>query len=617
MALKLRKISTTGTPIAKNTGKGPSSLYMGFYNLGLVKRMAKSYQEKLMLAGSTEDPVLFAARTFFFTLVGLAIGLVLMIFGGLILFKFYLPLREPKFLAVSLMMIMFGLVIPVVTYFISYLNVSQAIDSRKNGLNAETFAFSAVFIIFLRSGLSTRVLFERIPKVGAFQYISQLMLYGYKRMKYLGESVEDAFRETTKVSPSKLFNDFISTYITAVRTGAPVIETMEAKVRALLREFELLGDKAAENLSGVGEGYVIWLASGYIMIFLVLILEAVFPQLGGGLTLGLMGAVAVVLIPMVNLVFVFMADSIQLKFPERKLSSYKVFYVTFPIGMIVTFVILALQHQLFNLFTLSGTVQDIVPTSIAILIGLLIASVPPAIVTNKELREGTGYDQYVVNLLRAISEGLRAGLSPEAVIRNLKDSKEMGKLRDVLRAIVAYVNLGYPLKDAIRKGADRINDFTSKIALLSLADMLDIGSLTPETVEVLAQQIDSQILVRSKYLSKVKILMATPYVGVVIALIASIFLGIAVVKLILVQSFSYGPLVLASELLPKAVYISAVSSIYNAYFAGFLVGKLGSGKMATGFLHSIILAVVTTVMLIVMLHVNISFVAPSSSSATL
>ncbi|QIJ32823.1 type II secretion system F family protein [Acidianus brierleyi] len=612
MAIKLKRTSKSN--VQHNSNISIPSIFMSFYNWNIVAKMSKNYEKKLLLAGSTEDPRIFAAKILFYTLISIALSLVLIIFGIIIFVKFYLLFRLAKYIVLSFMMILFGIIIPPITYLLLSINVSQAIDSRKNGINSETFAFSSVFIIFLRSGLSPRLLFEKLPKTQAFQYINQIMLYTNKRIKYLGESVEEALRNTTRISPSKIFNDFILTYVTAIRTGAPVIETMESKVKDLLKEFELIGSLASDKLQGVAEGYVIWLSSGYIMFFLVLILQAIFPQLAGSIPLPLIGAIAIFLIPAVNLVFILMADQIQLKFPERKMNAYKTFYITFPIGIITMLLILAAEHQLTYLIFLDGSTSNILPVSFAIAIGLIIAAIPPYVISEKELRAGSGYDEYVAGFLRSISEGLRAGLPPETIIYNIKDAKEMGKLKEILNSVYAYIKLGYPLKDAFQKASEKINDFTSKIALVSISDMIDIGSMTPETIESLADEIDSQVRIKREYESKVKVLMFTPYIGVVIALIAAIFLGIALVKLIVSQNFMLvGPLADASILLPRAVFIASISSIFNSFLAGLLVGKIGSGKAATGFKHSVILVVLTILVILILLHVNLSFKPPSSS----
>ncbi|GAA5420151.1 hypothetical protein Stok01_02114 [Sulfurisphaera tokodaii] len=603
-----------------------SQIDLLFYRTSLVEPLAKSLDKKLKQAGLSDDPRIYASRLFFFLILGIIIG-VMLLFAGFIFLREFELTKLSKFAVGGIMFILFGVIIPVVTYLVLISNVSQKVESRRIGVEAETLAFSALFLVFLRSGLSPRLLFENLSKTKAFNYMNSIAKYIVKRINFLGESVEKAIDESTKIVPSKLYNDLMVTYITAIRTGAPVFETMQSKIKDILKNMELQASKAADNLSGVGEGYVTWLASGFISFFLILILEAVFPQLHV-LPIGILGAFAVLGIPIVNILFVWVVDQTQYKFPEKQLRADKIFLMLFPVGIILGIILMivlepiiakithqipvAPKYMLLGLFTLSGNLNYIPATVIGLTIGLILSLIPPYIIAKRELSEGSGYDIYVARFLRAIGEGSRAGLSPEAVIKNLKDSKELGKLQNILRRVYAYINLGIPIKDAFRKASDIIIDFSTKIAFTSLADMIEIGSLTPESVETLADQLDAQIRIRREYYAKIKILLYMPYVGSILALIATIILSSAIISLLSSSSFitSYGPLAAAQVLVPKAVYIASLSSVFNAYTAGLLVGKLASGRIANGYLHAIILLIITMILVLLTLSIKFSFTSP-------
>jgi len=601
-----------------------------FYNSSMINGLAKSLEKKLKQAGLSDDPRMYASRIFSFMLIGIVTGVMLLVFGMLGIREFEIT-KLIKFMVLGLILSIFGLVIPLVTYLVSISNVSQKIENRRLRIEAETPAFAALFLVFLRSGLSTRLLFENLAKTTAFTEINNVSRYIVKRIKFLGESVERAIDESIRIVPSRLYDELMTTYITALRTGAPVFETMQTKIRDITKEIELVASKAADNLSGVGEGYVTWLSSGFISFFLILILQAVFPQLGG-IPPSMLGGFAVIGIPMVNLMFVWVVDQAQYKFPERPLKANKLFLMLFPVGVILGIVFMIIlepiiakithhtpvspEYMVIGLFTLSGNLNYIPATVIGLTIGLILAVIPPYILAKRELSAGTGYDIYVARFLRAVGEGTRAGLSPETVLENLKDTKELGKLQDILKMVVAYVKLGYPIKDAFKKASDTILDFPTRIAFSSLADMIEVGSLTPESVEILADQIDTQIRIRREYNSKVKVLLAMPYVGSVLALIATTILSSAIISLLSSSSLisSYGPLSVAQVLVPKAVYISSLSAVFNAFTSGLLVGKLASGRIANGYIHAALLLVITAVLVLVALSVKFSFggsVAPT------
>jgi len=410
--------------------------------------------------------------------------MIVLLVAGIISIRDFVLTGDRKFAVLGIMSFIFGIIIPPVTYLLFNLNISQKIDSRRIGIEAETPAFAALFLVFLRSGLSPKILFENLSKTRAFTYINGVSKYIVKRMNYLGESVERAVDSSIRIVPSKLYEELMTTYITAVISGAPVYETMFTKVKVIIKKIELLATVAADRLPGVGEGYVTWLASGFITIYLILILESVFTLLQL-LPLPIIGILVVIFVPMVNLLFILAVDSLQFKFPEKPLIADKLFLELFPVGFILGIVLMIILEQLMSrifhyppvapqyliigMFTLSGTMYYVPATVIGLTLGLIIAMIPPTIIAQRELKEGTGYDIYVVRLLRAIGEGVRAGLSPETIIKNLKDNKEMGKLQVVLKRLYAYIRLGMPVRDAFRKASQTIIDFPTKVAFKLLS----------------------------------------------------------------------------------------------------------------------------------------------------
>ncbi|BCU68220.1 flagellar assembly protein [Sulfolobales archaeon HS-7] len=595
-----------------------SSTELIFRNTSLAKSLAKGYEIKLKQAGLSIDPLSYASTMLFYLIIGSVSGVAIAAVGIALIFKFYILaiVKNPKIIIIALPLILFGMLMPIILYLALNANISEKIDKLKVGLDSETPIFSAVFLVYIRSGLNPGYLFEQLAESKAFNNIRKFSSYITKRVKYVGGGIEEALLSAGTISPSKTFRDLLFTYVTAIRTGAPVVNTLAAKAQDILKDFEVLTEKAADNLSGLAEGYVIYLSSGYIFFFLAAIMSGLFPTFK--IPLPVLAILAIFVIPMANFVFTFWADKIQVKFPEETMKAYKIFFISFPVGIAVTIVLLALTKQLLPLITLTGGLNNINLTSIDIAVGLIIASIPPYIETKKELGSRSGYNEYIVRFLRAIGEGLRAGLSPQSVMERLRDASEMGKFRTILSEVTAILMFGVSLKDAFKIGASKIRDFTAKVAMVSLADMLEIGSMTPDTIESIAEQIDTQLSSEKRYREKIKILIISPYLAIFLSLFASVVLGASIVKLFSVTTlpaFSYGNLEQAIIELPRITYVIGISSIINAFFAGFFVGKLQTGKTASGFLHCIILTVISTVMVIIAPHLTLVF--PHTSTPTI
>lgn len=605
-----------------------SNLYNSLGNFRFVTSMAQSLEKKLRYASMPENPKKVAIRFFLYRLISL-ISTVVLITVGFLFFEKYEITKLPIFIVVGIMLFMFGAVIPVLVHLVLTLDISQRIDKRRIGIEAETPAFAALFLVFLKSGLSPRLLFKNLMKASSFMYINYVAKYITKRITFLGESVEKAIEETTKTIPSDLFNDLLMTYVTAIETGAPVFETMEAKIKDIMKELEVKASVVVSNLSGLAEGYVTWLSSGFITLLLMLILEAIFP-LFHGLPITVWGAMAVILLPTVNIFFVWAADQMQLKFPERPLKADKIFLILFPVGFGLGILFMVLieeiiprltgqipvppKYLILGLFTLTGTTSYIPATLIGLTMGFLVASIIPYIYAKRELMVGTGYDKYVAQFLRAVAEGVRSGLSVEKVLETLKDSKELGKFRIILERVNKLVKFGFPLKDAFRDASNIINEFPTRIAFSSLADMIEVGSLTPETIEILADQIEAQVRIRREYLAKIKSLLYILYIGSILVLVTSVILSTVIFSLIHNFNGSNAFLAEAQVLVPQVIYIISVSSIFNAITTGLLIGKLATGRIANGYIHVALLLTFTTALILISLAIRFS-IGPSVAPA--
>jgi len=594
-----------------------------FYNLSIINSKAQSLQKKLKLASMPDNPQVIAAKSFtnlFLSIVG---SVILAIPGFIFLFKFKYT-DDHVYMFLSMMLLMVSAFLPVISYLLSSIDISHRITLRRVGIESETPAFSALFLVFLRSGLSMKSLFENIASSSSFIYLSEVSTYILKRIEYFGESVEKSFSEAKQTIPSDIFNRLIDAYTTAIETGAPVYETMEAKIREMLRDLESNASRVASNLSGLGQGYITWLSSGFILLLLMLVLRAVFPLLSN-FPIGVWGVIIVVLLPAVNIIFIWAADQMQLKFPEKSLKADKLFMKLLPLGFILGFVLMMLfeliisklpgqipvspQFMLSDFLTLDGSTQEIPATLLGFATSFIIITIFPYLSAKKEMSKGTGYDEYVASFLRAVAEGLRTGLSPEKVLESLKDSKELGKFRDILEKIDVLIKYGYPLKDAFKKASELIMDFPTRITFTSLSDMLEIGSLTPETIEILADQIETQIRIRKQYYSKIKSMMYILYAGTILVLVTTVLLSSIIFSLIHGQSSSF--LLAAQASVPRVIYITAIASIFNALTTGLLIGKMATGRISNGYMHVGLLVALTTVLILVSLMIRFSF-GPSS-----
>ncbi|WP_236608544.1 hypothetical protein [Sulfolobus acidocaldarius] len=88
------------------------SIYLLFYHTPVVKRLAGYFDKRLLTSRNPEDPKLFASRLFLILLVCIVLAVMFISFALIIFLRFYRVTLLPAYLALSLVMLFLGVIIP-------------------------------------------------------------------------------------------------------------------------------------------------------------------------------------------------------------------------------------------------------------------------------------------------------------------------------------------------------------------------------------------------------------------------------------------------------------------------------------------------------------------------
>ena len=238
------------------------------------------------------------------------------------------------------------------------------------------------------------------------------------------------------------------------------------------------------------------------------------------------------------------------------------------------------------------------PTSIRILSILLLSVVfgllPYAIVDYLNRRYLESIDKNLAAFFKGLAEAVRAGMPFMKALESVAKvtpgplGREMGK-------VVVRVEFGVPLEDALRDLAERLKIPSIRRAVTILITAHESGG---RLVEVLDTAAEMQALIRAY--EEERRTQVAPYAWIVYMAIG-LFL---VISFILVFAF-LEPL---SKLMVKATLLGMpqidvsvykailfITSALQAILGGLIVGKLRSGSVYAGLLHSIILALIVIV----------------------
>jgi len=290
--------------------------------------------------------------------------------------------------------------------------------------------------------------------------------------------------------------------------------------------------------------------------------------------------------PLLSLMFIYLAHSMQPKTPITDMRPYKVFGVCGVIGIIL-FLLLTNFMGLVDIPVFSG-LQAFIDLPTAIAVALFVATAPAAIVHMKLAKEKTGMEQGINSFLRDLTEVRKTGLSPEKCIESLGD-RDYGVFSKELRKISSEISWGVPVKKVIMTFLKRTKSWMTQLVMFLLVETIDVGGGTIAMIESLARFNNLTQEVEKEKKMSVRPYIFMPY-------LASILL---VATTIMMMSFTTGTLTVGvpGQAAPtkdfsqmKTIFLTSV--IFHSYLIGVVAGKISDESVAAGFKHASILVVI-------------------------
>jgi flagellar protein FlaJ len=284
-----------------------------------------------------------------------------------------------------------------------------------------------------------------------------------------------------------------------------------------------------------------------------------------------------VLSPMLSLMFVYLAHSMQPKTPVTEMRPYKVFVVCTIAGIAVFF---------FLFLGVNFGILSQMPVALAI--ALFISAAPAAVVHGKLSSKKISTEQGVNSFLRDLTEVRKTGLSPEKCIESLSH-REYGVFSKELRKISSEISWGIPLKKVMMDFIDRTRSWMTQIVMFLLVETVDVGGGTIEMVESLARfnNLTQEVEKEKKSATRPYIMM--PYFAALLLVVTtSMMLG-----------FTSGTIGVAGAAPPTNLewirQVFMTSSIFYSYMVGIVAGKISEESISSGFKHAAILVVISVI----------------------
>ena len=461
--------------------------------------------------------------------------------------------------------------------------MSKASD-RASALERE-MPFAATYISVMASGgIAPYISFKRLAEVELMPAMSSEAREIIKDVEIFGIDPLTAIEKAAKENPLDVFRDFLSGYASTVIIGGDITHFLERKAEDIFKTRAMRVKAAAERLGMLLETFIIVMVLMSLSFYILFSVESIYSI--GMSTYSSMLLYTYLFTPMLSLMFIYLAHSMQPKTPVVEMRPYKVFIVCSVLGLVL-FLLLTnfLGYMEIPFFS---SLQTVIDMPIAITLALFVATAPAAVVHEKLSKKKASIEKGVNSFLRDLTEIRKTGLSPERCIESLSD-RDYGEFSSELRKISSEISWGVPIKKVIMDFVRRTKSWMTQIVMFLLVETIDVGGGTIAMIESLARFNNL-----TQEVEKEKKMAVRPYI--LMPYFAAILL---VATTIMVLGFTSGTLGVAETTTQKdlgpMVSVFTTSCIFHSYLIGLVAGKISEESISAGFKHASLLVVIAVV----------------------
>ena len=395
-----------------------------------------------------------------------------------------------------------------------------------------------------------------------------------------------ALEKAAETSPNRAFAELLYGYTTIIKTGGDMNSFLNNKLREIYETRALKVKKASETVGTLAEGYVTITSVLGISLFVLFQAEALISHSSSGIQgIELFGLVGV---PAFSLLFMYLLNAVQARYPFVDYRPYKVFGASIPVGIAV--------------FAIPLPVDLFLHTSLS----LIAATVAPMVVSIRAAREKNALEKALPDFIRDISEGRKIGMSPEQVIQSLAD-KHYGLLSKHVKKMSAQVSWGVSTVQVIKTFASEVKSWVTREAGMLLTEVIDVGGGTVRSFSDMADFARKMNDLESEKRSALKPYLFINYFASIMVVVTTFIMVYFVATPV-----NFGA---ASRFAPPpptvdkgSIEILLTVAVFESWFIGMVAGKMGEGSVADGFKHAFALVVIALASVVIaqaVMHISI------------
>ena len=477
--------------------------------------------------------------------------------------------------------------IPLPLYIIAgfwLMPLSKASD-RSSALERE-MPFAASYISVMASGgIAPYTSFKRLSEVELMPAMQAEARDILKDVEIFGVDPLTALGQAARKNPLDIFRDFISGYASTVIIGGDIGHFLERKAEDIFKSRALRVKAAAERLGMLLETFIIVMVMMSLCFYILFSVDSIY-SMGVSVYSGII-LYTYLFTPLLSLMFIYLAHSMQPKTPIVEMRPYKIFGICSAIAIGVLMLLTSFMG-LINLGPLSA-ISSVIDLPTAISIALIMATAPAAIVQTRLSRHKASMEAGINSFLRDLTEVRKTGLSPERCIESLS-KRDYGTFSKELRKISSDISWGIPVKKVIMDFLKRTKSWMSQIVMFLLVETIDVGGGTIAMIESLARFNNLTQEVEKEKKMTVRPYVFMPYLAAILLVATTtMMLGFTTSTLNIVPGQG------STRDLSGLTTIFITSVIFHSYLIGIVAGKISEESVAAGFKHATLLVVIALI----------------------
>ncbi|MCW3993341.1 MAG: type II secretion system F family protein [Candidatus Bathyarchaeota archaeon] len=461
-------------------------------------------------------------------------------------------------------------------------------SERASNLERE-MPFAATYISVMASGgIAPYTSFKRLSRVELMPAMRSEAREIIKDVEIFGIDPLTAIENAAKKNPLDVFKDFLAGYASTVIIGGDIGHFLERKAEDIFKTRAMRVKAAAERLGMLLETFIIVMVLMSLCFYILFSVESIYST---GITSysGIL-LYTYMFTPMLSLLFIYLAHSMQPKTPITEMRPYKVFGVCSLIGMIVFLALTDFMGYIEVPFF--SSLQTIIDMPIAVAIALFVTTGPAAVVYSRIAKKKAGMEKGISSFLRDLTEVRKTGLSPEKCIESLS-KRDYGVFSKELRKISAEISWGVSIRKVIMDFLKRTRSWMTQIVMFLLVETIDVGGGTISMIESLTRfnNLTQEVEKEKKMAVRPYILM--PYfAAILLVATTTMMIGFTAGTLGAPAAAGVGGSTGTTTDLSGMISMFTTSCIFHSFLIGLVGGKISEESIAAGFKHAALLVVI-------------------------